>query len=63
MSEVKVETNNSVKDEVKKGSSFKSFMGKNGMFAVLIAVITIFEILTKGIMLNSLNITNLIQQN
>jgi putative multiple sugar transport system permease protein len=38
-------------------------MGKNGMFIVLIAVVAIFQILTKGIMLDSLNITNLIQQN
>lgn len=63
MSELKVERNNSVKEEVKKGSSFSRMMGKNGMFVVLVAVVAIFQILTKGIMLNSLNITNLIQQN
>ncbi len=57
------EKNNSVKEEVKKGSTFSKVMGKNGMFIVLIAVVAIFQILTKGIMLNSLNITNLIQQN
>lgn len=63
MSELKTEINNSVKEEVKKGSTFSKVMGKNGMFIVLIAVVAIFQILTKGIMLNSLNITNLIQQN
>lgn len=63
MSELKNEVKNSVKEEVKKGSTFSKIMGKNGMFIVLIAVVAIFQILTKGIMLNSLNITNLIQQN
>lgn len=38
-------------------------MKDNGMLVALLVVVVIFSILTKGVMLKSLNITNLIQQN
>ena len=65
MSEAKVVKNNTEKEENKKSekSSLSKFMTENGMFIALLAVVVIFQILTKGIMLKPLNITNLIQQN
>ena len=65
MSELKIVKNNHVKEESEKvqKSSLSKFMTENGMFIALIAVVMIFQILTKGIMLKPLNITNLIQQN
>ena len=65
MSEAKVVKNNSDKEENKKAekSTLSKFMTENGMFIALLAVVVIFQILTNGIMLKPLNITNLIQQN
>ena len=65
MSEAKIVKNNNDKEENKKveKSSLSKFMTENGMFIALLAVVVIFQILTKGIMLKPLNITNLIQQN
>lgn len=64
MNEAKVVTNNNIQEgnKLSKGSSSK-FMKENGMLVALLAVVVIFQILTKGIMLKPLNITNLIQQN
>ena len=65
MSEAKIVKNNNDKEESEKveKSSLSKFMTENGMFIALLAVVIIFQILTKGIMLKPLNITNLIQQN
>jgi putative multiple sugar transport system permease protein len=65
MSEAKVVKNNSDKEENKKAekSTLSKFMTENGMFIALLAVVVIFQVLTSGIMLKPLNITNLIQQN
>ncbi|WP_297428424.1 multiple monosaccharide ABC transporter permease [Clostridium sp.] len=57
MSEAKVEEKKVAK------SAFSKFMKDNGMLVALLVVVVIFSILTKGIMLKPLNITNLIQQN
>ena len=51
------------KDKKKMNLSANKFMKENGMLIALLAVVLIFQILTKGIMLKPLNITNLIQQN
>ena len=60
MGEVKIPV-----DNTKKESSFSigKLIKENGMLIALGAVVIIFQILTKGIMLKPLNITNLIQQN
>lgn len=58
MSQVK-----SVKNNSKSKISTNKFLKENGMLIALVAVIAIFQVLTKGIMLKPLNITNLIQQN
>lgn len=65
MSEVKIVKNNTVKEVNKKvaKSPLSKFLTENGMFIALLAVVIIFQVLTKGIMLKPLNITNLIQQN
>lgn len=65
MSEAKIVKNNNGLQESKKveKSSLSKFMTENGMFIALLVVVAIFQILTKGIMLKPLNITNLIQQN
>lgn len=65
MSEAKVVVNSNIQEESKKvaKNSLNKFMKENGMLVALVAVIVIFQILTKGIMLKPLNITNLIQQN
>ncbi|EKQ50932.1 MULTISPECIES: multiple monosaccharide ABC transporter permease [unclassified Clostridium] len=57
MSEAKVEEKKVAK------SAFSKFMKDNGMLVALLVVVVIFSILTKGVMLKPLNITNLIQQN
>lgn len=64
MSEAKIVKNNDQEKNKKvEKSSLSKFMTENGMFIALLAVVIIFQILTKGIMLKPLNITNLIQQN
>lgn len=65
MSEAKAVINSNIQGENKKvaKNSLNKFMKENGMLVALLAVIVIFQILTKGIMLKPLNITNLIQQN
>jgi putative multiple sugar transport system permease protein len=60
--ELKTE-NNKERSKIIKNSLSSKFMKENGMLIALLAVVLIFQILTKGIMLNPLNITNLIQQN
>jgi len=57
MSEARVEEKKVAKN------TFNKFMKDNGMLVALLVVVVIFSILTKGVMLKSLNITNLIQQN
>lgn len=57
MSKAKVEEKKVAK------SAFSKFMKDNGMLVALLIVVVIFSILTKGVMLKPLNITNLIQQN
>ncbi|HCW53286.1 MAG TPA: ABC transporter permease [Clostridium sp.] len=65
MSELRTVINNKSNKETNKAtkSSVNKFIKENGMLIALLAVIVIFQILTKGIMLKPLNITNLIQQN
>ena len=64
MSESKVVANNNVKEKDKSSkSAFNKFMKDNGMLVALLVVVAIFTVLTKGVMLKPLNITNLIQQN
>src|SRR5471030_2626121 len=64
MSEAKIVKNDNQEENKKvEKSSLSKFMTENGMFIALLAVVVIFQILTKGIMLKPLNITNLIQQN
>lgn len=65
MSEAGIGVKSSNKSEVKKEShiSANKFIKENGMLIALLAVVLIFQFLTKGIMLKPLNITNLIQQN
>ncbi len=65
MSEAKIVKNNNDQEGNKKvtKSGSNKFMRENGMFIALLAVVIIFQVLTKGIMLKPLNITNLIQQN
>lgn len=65
MSELRTVINNKSNKETNKvaKSSVNKFIKENGMLIALLAVIVIFQILTKGIMLKPLNITNLIQQN
>jgi len=64
MSEAKIVKNDNQEENKKvEKSSLSKFMTENGMFIALLAVVIIFQILTKGIMLKPLNITNLIQQN
>lgn len=65
MGEVKIENNKMDTAKNKKGMNLSAnkFIKENGMLIALLAVVLIFQILTKGIMLKPLNITNLIQQN
>lgn len=65
MGEVKIENNKIDTAKNKKGMNLSAnkFIKENGMLIALLAVVLIFQILTKGIMLKPLNITNLIQQN
>lgn len=65
MSQISPATNNATEEKVSniQKTSFNKFIKENGMLIALVAVIVIFQILTKGIMLKPLNITNLIQQN
>lgn len=65
MGEVKIEDNKMDTAKNKKGMNLSAnkFIKENGMLIALLAVVLIFQILTKGIMLKPLNITNLIQQN
>lgn len=60
MSEIKIPVNNTKKET---NLSIGKLIKENGMLIALGAVVIIFQILTKGIMLKPLNITNLIQQN
>ena len=60
MSEIKIPVNNTKKES---NFSIGKLIKENGMLIALGAVVIIFQILTKGIMLKPLNITNLIQQN
>lgn len=64
MSEAKIPVNNNL-NKGKKQTNFSvgKLIKENGMLIALVAVVVIFQILTKGIMLKPLNITNLIQQN
>lgn len=64
MSEVKLPVNKNLNNG-KNGSgiSISKVIKENGMLIALVSVVVIFQILTKGIMLKPLNITNLIQQN
>ena len=64
MSEVKLPVNKNLNNG-KGGNeiSISKVIKENGMLIALVAVVVIFQILTKGIMLKPLNITNLIQQN
>lgn len=63
MSEMKSIKNNNGVGSSRSKTSVNKFLKDNGMLIALVAVIVIFQILTKGIMLKPLNITNLIQQN
>ena len=60
MSEVKLPVNKNLNNG-KNGSgiSISKVIKENGMLIALVAVVVIFQILTKGIMLKPLNITNL----
>lgn len=60
---VKVKDLNKAEEKNKEHLSANKFIKENGMLIALLAVVLIFQILTKGIMLKPLNITNLIQQN
>lgn len=64
MSEAKIPVNSNL-NKGKKEIDFSvgKLIKENGMLIALVAVVVIFQILTKGIMLKPLNITNLIQQN
>lgn len=64
MSEVKLPVNKNLNNG-KSGNeiSISKVIKENGMLIALVAVVVIFQVLTKGIMLKPLNITNLIQQN
>lgn len=64
MSEVKLPVNKNL-NSGKGGNeiSISKLIKENGMLIALVAVVVIFQVLTKGIMLKPLNITNLIQQN
>ena len=64
MSEVKLPVNKNLNNG-KSGNeiSLSKVIKENGMLIALVAVVVIFQVLTKGIMLKPLNITNLIQQN
>lgn len=63
MSEAKVVVNSNIEEKKAAKSTFNKFMKDNGMLVALLVVVLIFSVLTKGIMLKPLNITNLIQQN
>lgn len=63
MSEVKLPVNNKLNKNKDSNFSISKLIKENGMLIALVAVVVIFQILTKGIMLKPLNITNLIQQN
>lgn len=64
MSEVKLPVNKNLNNgKNESGISISKVVKENGMLIALVAVVVIFQILTKGIMLKPLNITNLIQQN
>lgn len=64
MSEVKLPINKNLNNGKNvKEISISKLIKENGMLIALVAVVVIFQILTKGIMLKPLNITNLIQQN
>lgn len=64
MSEVKLPVNKNLNNgKNESGISISKVIKENGMLIALVAVVVIFQILTKGIMLKPLNITNLIQQN
>ena len=64
MSEVKLPVNKNLNNgKGEKEISISKVIKENGMLIALVAVVVIFQILTKGIMLKPLNITNLIQQN
>ena len=63
MSEVKLPINKNLNNGKNgKEISISKLIKENGMLIALVAVVVIFQILTKGIMLKPLNITNLIQQ-
>lgn len=64
MGEAKIPDNkNLITTNKNKKFSMSGIIKQNGMLIALVAVVIIFQILTKGIMLKPLNITNLIQQN
>lgn len=63
MSEAKLPVNNNLNKNKDSNFSVSKLIKENGMLIALVAVVVIFQILTKGIMLKPLNITNLIQQN
>lgn len=64
MSEAKLPVNKNLNNgKSGNGISISKVIKENGMLIALVAVVVIFQILTKGIMLKPLNITNLIQQN
>ena len=64
MSEVKLPVNKNLNNgKNESGISISKVIKENGMLIALVAVVVIFQVLTKGIMLKPLNITNLIQQN
>lgn len=63
MSEAKLPVNNNLNNRKDSNFSASKLIKENGMLIALVAVVVIFQILTKGIMLKPLNITNLIQQN
>ncbi len=63
MSGAKLPVNNNLNNRKDSNFSASKLIKENGMLIALVAVVVIFQILTKGIMLKPLNITNLIQQN
>lgn len=64
MSELKLPVNKNLNNGKGENEiSISKVIKENGMLIALVAVVVIFQILTKGIMLKPLNITNLIQQN
>lgn len=60
MSEAKLPVNNNLNNRKDSNFSASKLIKENGMLIALVAVVVIFQILTKGIMLKPLNITNLI---